>query len=413
MNEQNVRFGVSFNRFENSFLIYILINMIIGVMFFIITHYTPFFEDDLTFSKIWGTDETAKTVKDAAMSSWLVYNDWSGRMIPVFLNCVLQLQSKMLYNVVNSVFFLLLVNLIYKHALGEKRSNIYLCVIYLGFWFCLQNFGSTVIWMSASIEYMWSSALVLLFLLPYNRSLRNFEHEKELFGKPFSIMFPVVFCIFGAIVCSFSEIVGITVCVFILLVLSVRVLPRYISRSKVKKYSLWEITGFIGAIIGSAFVTFAPGSFNRLHIISSIVPDQPNIILEIGYRITRTTYYMCVNMWPLFMLFLIFLLICRFSDESRMLSFRQFISKHIIFGYYLLASLSGVLIFIFAKGYSNRFLVISVAMLLIAIGIVYARLELSVLGKSLATVTLLFTIAFASLQYVTGALLIIRDSDLV
>ena len=402
-------FEILFDRFENNIMIFVLINLTVGILFFTLCHYFPYFADDYHFRLIIGTEDRVRTVKDAVISSWAAYNNKYGRMIPAFLISVMQLSPKTLYNFVNSIFFLLLANLVHKHALRGKFSNSYLILIYLGFWFCLNSFGLTVLWMSCSIEYMWASALALLFLTPYNKSVNVPEKTILPNEKPCSIIFSAIFLFLGLIICSFNEIVGIGTCAFIFAILSIKLFSKYISKMQVK-ISGWEITGFIGAVMGSAFVSFPPSNFNRMAAANAILPEQPIFVLEIIYRFLRTTYYSCSSLWPLIMLFLLLALIYR--EENKALPLKQFVSTITTSTYYFFSVLASIYIFVFSKGFSTRFLVFPIAMLLIAAGIIYSRLNLGSLGKKLITIVVFFVITFAALQYVTG-LYQMRDPDTV
>jgi hypothetical protein len=117
-------------------------------------------------------------------------------------------------------------------------------------------------------------------------------------------------------------------------------------------------------------------------------------------------------MFPLFMILAIFLLIYRFSEDHKDLPVKRFITENISAVCYLFATFASVYVFIFSKGYSKRFLVIAISMLLISIGITYSRISLNALGKSIVAVALIFGIAYAGLQYATG-LLLIRNPDQV
>lgn len=401
MEKQKNTLDLLLDSFESDMRIFIIINIVACLLFFTLNCYTPFFGDDIWHFTNASTGENIKAINEAAAESWRMYIEWTGRLIPMLLIRLLQLSPKALFNVLNTIIFCLMVNLIHKHAMGKSRSNSFFLLTLLGFWFCLENFGGTVLWASASIENMWASALVLLFLLPYNDLIRK-HNSGEISSEKHSALFSVAFCIFGAIACSFTELNGITACAFILAIFLWRIINIFTASTlSLNKTSLWEITGFIGAVIGSVFVTFSPGQFVRLASVLQSKANQANIVLELGYRFLRTTFYFCENMIPLLFLFFIFLMICRLSDSNKELSLKQFLVLQNTAVCYLFAVFSSIYVWVLSKAYSTRFMTITVSMLLIAVGVMYAKSKLTVLSKGIVVIALLFAVLLASLQYLT------------
>lgn len=145
---------------------------IVGVAIFVIAlvlnFSTPFIADDYTFANVFGTSTRLRSVADILLSQRNFYLQWSGRGQGLFFEQLSVLAGKPVFNVLNSVAFLLLVLLIYFSANGHRPIRVSLVLgIPLMLWFALPSFGQSVLWASGATNYLWMAVFTLAALLPF------------------------------------------------------------------------------------------------------------------------------------------------------------------------------------------------------------------------------------------------------
>ena len=75
---------------------------------------------------------------------------------------------KTLFNCASAVVFVLVGIVIMLHVFGKKRIRVgFLALAYALMWFCLPDYGTTVLWLSGAFNYLWLALVYLAFLLPY------------------------------------------------------------------------------------------------------------------------------------------------------------------------------------------------------------------------------------------------------
>jgi hypothetical protein len=240
--------------------------MMFFLFFFILNTLTPLsFGDDYVYSFIWEghsiyepLSENAVRVssfKDLYDSQVLHYFTWSGRFVSHTLAQLFLWTGKGVFNVCNALVFILLVAEIYWCSLkGIKtlKTNVgVLCCIFFALWSFTPGFSDVFLWLDGACNYLWTTVIMLGFILPYMRRYYSFSediHQNRIFSL---CMF---FC--GIVAGCTNE---NTVC-WIILLLAVFVFKLW-QGGKVE-YSLYF--GVAGLIIGYALLMFAPGNTARL-----------------------------------------------------------------------------------------------------------------------------------------------------
>lgn len=106
--------------------------------------------------------------------------DMNGRLVAHFLVQLFLLLPGIVFDVVNSLVFLLQVYLIYRLANHRReRSLMLFCVAFAGVWLFELAFGQVNFWLTGSCNYLWCAVVCLLFLLPYADKL---FHNRDLRG---------------------------------------------------------------------------------------------------------------------------------------------------------------------------------------------------------------------------------------
>ena len=122
-----------------------------GILILIFNVLTPMMTDDLFYST---AVSEATSFWDLVMQEYQQYMTWSGRSVShLLLRCFLRM-DKMVFNVANSVVFVLLTLLIYWNVEHKKRYDtpIYI-LINLLLWIFGVVFRQTVLWETGAFNY--------------------------------------------------------------------------------------------------------------------------------------------------------------------------------------------------------------------------------------------------------------------
>ncbi|WP_125710119.1 DUF3329 domain-containing protein [Companilactobacillus zhongbaensis] len=176
------------------------------------------------------------------------YMLWNGRFVAhSIVQFFMQFDTKVVFNICNSLAFIALMFLIAKTSstLTKVKTNWWLLVaIFVYLWFAIPSFGQTVLWVSGSGNYLWTSLIYL------GTILIALKHQKE------TIWLGIVAVILGFLTGATNENSGPAAIVIIFLFAVV----KYIQSKKIDWYSL--ITSIFG-LIGFLVMYFSPGSQAR------------------------------------------------------------------------------------------------------------------------------------------------------
>lgn len=214
----------------------------------------PLMADDYRYSLQWATNERIAGFSQIVAFEITHYFEWGGRIVAQSLAQVFLYLGKDVFNLFNSLMFVVLILLIYWHAQAEISMRLQpalLSVILLFVWFCVPHFGETVIWLTGSCNYLWTTVLVFSFLLPYQLKLAG-RRSSTTWKLPAAFgMFA-----FGVIAGWTNENTGFT------LLLAACLSTLYFWRAKCLE--LWNISGICGALAGYVIMVAAPGNYIRV-----------------------------------------------------------------------------------------------------------------------------------------------------
>ena len=81
--------------------------LIIGIIFYLMNYFTPFYQDDFHYGFITGTSERIETIVDILKSQYTHYFTTNGRFIPhFFVQFFDGIASKQYFNLINSLVFI-------------------------------------------------------------------------------------------------------------------------------------------------------------------------------------------------------------------------------------------------------------------------------------------------------------------
>ena len=241
------------------------------VLIFIFNVLTPMMTDDLFYSK---TVSEAASIWDLFAQEYTQYMTWTGRSVCHMILRFFLLTDKMVFNVANSVVFVLLTLLIYWNVEHKKKYDtpVYL-LINLLLWMFGVVFRQTVLWETGACNYLWGSAIIMSFVTLYRYGLKREsgggrEAEGDVPKQADGLKHPVLWTVFlpflGVLAgwCNENSSGGGLLMVLLCL-------GFYLYEQKKKNAGSgralkpWMVTGLIGQAVGLAFMVLAPGNAVR------------------------------------------------------------------------------------------------------------------------------------------------------
>lgn len=289
--------------------IFYAIALIIFCLILLLNCLTPMAADDYFYTFVRGTTERVDSFSDVFVSMWRYYFEWGGRVVVHSIAQIFLWWGKPIFNIFNSVIFIVYVNLISCFSFG-KRSIIGILCSFLIVWLFIPVPGSVFFWLDGACNYLWGTTFILLLIYRYyNDILENKSSQKENF-----LLVPLWF-LFGIITGWCNENtsgMGIFVCCLLTLY----------GYKKNKRVPFWKITGILGAVLGFSLMIVAPG--NSIRSGSFDVPANPLKRLFEGFvRTNKHGFGLSGNNRTLFLVFLfayLFILILpKVSKEKKII----------------------------------------------------------------------------------------------
>ena len=178
---------------------------------------------------------------DILKREYIQYMTWTGRSVAHLIARVFLALPKIVFNIFDSLCFVVLTRVMSAHACGgrdEERPLLYGLTVLLVFLF-VPLFGQTVLWETGACNYLWTTAIVMLFLLPYRRG----ETKKN----------ALLFLPAGIIAGWTNENTGGALILMILYFIGSDLVQK-------RKVQGWKWLGLAGALIGFAALILAPGN---------------------------------------------------------------------------------------------------------------------------------------------------------
>jgi hypothetical protein len=227
---------------------------------------TPYGGDDFAFNM-------DRSLAEAIASQYEQYLQWTGRVVGHFMIRVFMAMPKMVFNICNTFVFIGVTLLAYKLADPVKKFNVpvYLFVFF-AIWLYAPEFGEAVFNITAANVHMWGPFRILCFLLPYSLYIANQKTLKDNYA-----MAVLVFALGLLAGWSNENASGGAI-------LAVLAFFAYCRVFKLK-YAKWMFSGFIGCVMGYAFLVLAPGNSVR----AAQFADDRYILVKIASRFNLYT----------------------------------------------------------------------------------------------------------------------------
>lgn len=284
--------------------------VIIFFMMFLLNMLTPILADDYSYyTGINGVKING--ILDIVEFQINHYLTWGGRTVAHSLAQILLQFPKIIFNILNSVMYTLLVFLIYKISKnGNKDKPLLLICIHLLLWTFLPVFGQSTIWLVGSCNYLWTSVFILfLIYLVINNKLSN---------KPVMLF---LYLLLGIISGWTNEntAFGLIVCL-----ISVLIIQKIVYKSKI---NISQIFCLCGAILGFIIMIVAPGNYVR----KELLEENVSFISKILSRFIDCTNGVYLYLTPMIIILIIIFSIYFYKkknvkDKNILMSFVFFIS---------------------------------------------------------------------------------------
>ena len=244
-------------------------------IFFLRNLLMPNVADDYSYMYIWDGDgrgnlldsidpnrlHRVESVTDIFISQWQHYFTWGGRTIAHIVVQFFVMFDKIFFDVANVLIFAALVLLLFKIGTGltlREMNKSYLLLILGGIYFCSPSLIITTVWLTGTCNYLWMSALEILFLLPFVMSCRN---EKSLIPYPLPLI-PILGLLSG-----WASEPGGAATLFL-----TALMIFYLWRKN--NLQPWAKFGLIFLAIGFIILISAPGNLHRTALISGLDSEK-------------------------------------------------------------------------------------------------------------------------------------------
>lgn len=325
--------------------------LVVFVLMYILNAFYPIVCEDWSYALIWGIDEPTRVgnLLDVVASQYHHYIIWGGRSVAHFIAQSLLIFNPVWHDIINTLAYVVFAFTIYKIInYGHKsRSEIFLLTV-LSLWFFLPEFVSLTAWITYSAVYLWTTLLTVLFVYPYYKAYCNSTSTH-------SYLKSIGMFLFGIIAGWSNENLSFMLIVFLIALL---VVMKYRKR----KIPNWMIFGLIGAIVGFAFLIFAPGNFIRMNNFEFF------ILSRIKTMVLNYIYYLII-------ISIIYISLAYFyykkstsnkKNDTLLISLLFFVSAHL-----------GCLVMIAFPIFAARSLFGPITFMIISAGILFANLPIS------------------------------------
>lgn len=281
-------------------IFYIVVILAFG-MIFVFNVLTPAMSDDLFYSK---EVNAASSLLGLIRQEYNQYMTWSGRSVcHLILRCFFTM-DKMVFNVFNSIVFILLSLLIYWNVDHKKKyeTGIFL-LINLFLWLFGVVFRQTVLWETGACNYLWGSTIIMSFLTCYRYGLKHWDNMRHAGLWAFLLTF------LGLLAGWCNENTSGGGILLILILLGIHCYERRGSKGIIRT---WMLTGLAGQLTGFLFMILAPGNAIR----GQFNEEEHSGLFAIVSRFQKMILAVRANFFVLLLIGLLFFVIIKCQKKS-------------------------------------------------------------------------------------------------
>lgn len=328
-----------------------------SILFFAITMYilnylTPLLVDDFSLGYVNGTEKHITNISDVIASMYNYYFLWGGRVWSEFYQQLFTLLGKPIFNVCNTIIYIINTLLIYYICIESKKIKVSLYIgINLLIWFFTPDYGQVMFWLSGSSNYLWLITPILIMILIYRKYSINQNIIKN------NLVNTLIIFLLGVLAGWANE----NSSAGMLVILTLYIIYFYFNNVHMSKYI---ISGYVGSLIGFFLLVTAPGAAVRKSI------EESEIHLSLIFKFFMISYFWVMYLFAVFIILaIVFLVGKRYFDFKK----NNCICQGIIF---IIGSLASAFCMIAAPTSPERTWFCVVVYIIIAIGILYEKFDL-------------------------------------
>lgn len=235
-------------KIKKDIMLNILGILLLTGLVFVFHRCVPFMMDDIWYGTNLASGESLKNLWDIVEGQIWHYNNWGGRSITHSVLQLTLMSGELCADLLNTIMTLLLAWMICVVANRKSVSAFLMAYALLFSWNA--NVKMSMFWQAGTVNYVYSTVWILLFMYPFLNEWREKETQKVLGINIW--MLPLAVCSGWS-----NENMGPTC--FLLAIATM----IYCVKWKKTTIKLWMIMGTIGSFIGSVLVVIAPGNFSR------------------------------------------------------------------------------------------------------------------------------------------------------
>ena len=287
-----------------------------AVFLFLALYETPYHSDDMVYMNQWESKEALTSIGDIVYFQIQHYLNWGGRTVAHTIAQLLFLMGPLFSSLLTTIVYFLTAYLIVWNVLGKADKVIFFLVA--GAMFYLNPvFDETVLWVTGTANYLYTSLLVLLAVLPVSAYFR-----KQTFSGKYWILLPVIF---------FAGWCNENTSPFVFLLYAALFFPAW--KQKRKEWLFYGSSALLSGA-GNALLLLAPGNGLRTDTYSGG-------IMGLMYRGHGQVNAWCLWLFPIVMILLVLFYVCRHKTAR-------------ISWVYLLVGIGSTLIMIVSPSFPSR-----------------------------------------------------------
>lgn len=175
-------------KFSRTVFLKVLPVFLVIVVFFIFNVLTPVWWDDFVMScfiDTWNEPHSLllTSFSDVIASTYNMYNNWHGRSVADFLNLLFMFfKNKNIFNFFNTIVYCIFLVLICYHVTGnlKKITSLFFMFANILFWLMVPLWGQNFLWLTGSFNYLWTSMMILLFLIPFRKKAEDTSYKPHI-----------------------------------------------------------------------------------------------------------------------------------------------------------------------------------------------------------------------------------------
>jgi hypothetical protein len=239
--------------------------LVMATFFLTVNYLTPLIGEDFALSAVNVPHQTAPLkekiglITDRIVREFTQWNARFGEQLAIFFLGF----NKVIFDLLNSLVAMGYFYIIALYAFGRpltfmRRHEIYSFVISFALTiFFMPAFGEIFFWTTGACNYLWGSALILIFGLPYRMLLSG---EDVLKGKP--ALFPG-FCILGFISGMSSENASVAIGLFVVIII-------FYSCVRKRELGLWVYCGIASLVGGVSYLLLSRSTKIRVDYFNKV-----------------------------------------------------------------------------------------------------------------------------------------------